>query len=464
MNLSIKSFFIFLGIFNIFLVLATIVNIAELDRNSKTLKNIEHQQFLMIQKADELRQSSDDLTRFVRTFAVTLDNQYKENYFKILDIRNGKARKPKNYSNIYWDLLEPLRSKMHPLEGKVSLKEEMAKLSYTSFEIEKLLEAENHSNALVEIETEAFNAIDGLFKDAQNNYTILDKPNQQLAIELLHSLRYHRAKESIMLPIDEFLESLAKRTQKEIDAYNQHIASNIKNIALIFSLDLLVLVLSAFLIYRKILNPIKRLTKSIKQYRQGDTKLHKVQTCKDEIGLMAEQFFAMGQRLNKKYLLIQELLITDTMTKTYNRKYFEQKLSELLGLYRRYQTPFSTLMYDIDNFKHINDTYGHSLGDKVLVDMSALISSFIRENDYLCRVGGEEFIILLSKTNLKEASIVAEKIRNKVSEMTTIPDISITISIGLCEVQPKDTEDVIYQRVDQLLYTSKKAGKNRVSM
>ena len=464
MKLSIKSFFIFLGIFNICLALIVIVNIMELDHNSKTLKDIEHYRFLMSQKADELRQSSDDLTRFVRTYAVTLDNQYKENYSKILDIRNGKTPKPENYSNIYWDFLEPVRSLRHPLAEKSSLHEEMQKLPYTEYEIQKLLEAEAKSNILVEIEIEAFNAIDGLFKDAEDSYTIYGPPNQQLAIDLLYSRRYHLAKEGIMLPIDEFLDSLSQRTKEDIKAYNQKIASNIKNLTYIFSFDILILIFSGVMIFRKILNPIKRLTRSIENYRQGESPLQMVKTCDDEVGLMAQEFFAMEERLNEKYRLIQELIITDTLTKTYNRKFYDQKLTELLGLHRRYGTPFSILMYDIDDFKHINDTYGHVLGDKVLVEMSTLIRAFIRENDYLCRVGGEEFVILLSETRLSEASVVAEKIRKNVSEMTIFEERSVTISIGLTEVQFEDTEDLIYQRVDNLLYTSKKMGKNRVSV
>ena len=153
----------------------------------------------------------------------------------------------------------------------------------------------------------------------------------------------------------------------------------------------------------------------------------------------------------------------DELTNVYNRKHFNTKISELLSSYKRYNTNFSIIMYDIDNFKSVNDIYGHHTGDNILIDMSKLVKSLLRNNDLLFRVGGEEFVILLPETNLNESKIVAEKIRKTVSELITVKDKPITISIGLTEVNKNDTDDLIYQRVDKLLYISKEKGKNRVS-
>jgi len=122
------------------------------------------------------------------------------------------------------------------------------------------------------------------------------------------------------------------------------------------------------------------------------------------------------------------------------------------------------IIYDIDDFKYINDTYGHKVGDNVLVKMSALIKSLLRESDYLFRLGGEEFVILLTETNLENAKKVALKVCKSVEEnLKTITDNKITISVGVSEVNESDTEDTIFKRVDDLLYKSKLSGKNRVS-
>jgi diguanylate cyclase (GGDEF)-like protein len=167
------------------------------------------------------------------------------------------------------------------------------------------------------------------------------------------------------------------------------------------------------------------------------------------------------QKLHEKKLF--SLSLTDELTQLDNRKSYYIRIKELITLYKRYGIPFTILMYDIDDFKHINDTYGHNIGDKVLIDMSKDVKKNIRKNDYLFRVGGEEFVILLSDTNLDKSKYVAEKIRKDVESLEMVRNEVITISIGLTEVKENDTISSLYKRVDSLLYFSKKNGKNIVS-
>ncbi len=463
MNLSIKAFFTSLGVLNLLIAGVLVLSLYELDQSSHRLKDIEHNRFLMIQKADELRQTSDDLTRFVRTYAVTLDERYRQGYHSVLGIRNGKDIRPMHQERIYWDLLEPLRSLRHPLDKRSSLKKEMEKLPYTKYEIEKLKESENNSNQLVSIEIEAFNALEGLYKDKDGRYTIKKRPDQQLAIGLLHSDSYHKAKERIMLPIDEFLASLDERTQKEIETYNDEVTAEIRFVAIVFSVNVLILILAYLFIAPKILTPIKRMTRLIDQYQNGERGLKETVENDDEIGSMIRHFFVMMQSLDKRFDIIQKITITDELTNVYNRKYYNEKVSESLSLYKRYKTPFSMIMYDIDRFKDVNDTHGHDVGDKVLVKSCVLVRALIRESDHIFRIGGEEFIVILSETKLAEATSVAEKIRQSFSVTSIFKDVYITISAGLTEVRPNDTEESIYQRVDDLLYLSKKDGRDKVS-
>lgn len=161
---------------------------------------------------------------------------------------------------------------------------------------------------------------------------------------------------------------------------------------------------------------------------------------------------------------IKEQSYIDELTKLHNRKSYNERIEELISLKKRYETPFSIIMYDIDNFKSINDTYGHKVGDNVLIKMSELIRSLLRESDYIFRIGGEEFIILLTETNLESAIAVSTKICKSVEEnLMHITNNPITISIGLSEVNESDSEDTIFKRVDELLYKSKNTGKNKVS-
>jgi len=163
-----------------------------------------------------------------------------------------------------------------------------------------------------------------------------------------------------------------------------------------------------------------------------------------------------NQRLKAQTLL-------DELTGIKNRKAYNLKIKSLLAVFTRYQTPFSIISIDIDDFKKINDTYGHDIGDKVLQKFSDLIEVNIRQTDHLFRIGGEEFVILSEARKKSEVILLAEKIRSIVANQILILDINITISLGISEVKIGDNENTIAKRVDTLLYKAKSSGKNIVS-
>jgi diguanylate cyclase (GGDEF)-like protein len=132
-------------------------------------------------------------------------------------------------------------------------------------------------------------------------------------------------------------------------------------------------------------------------------------------------------------------------------------------MFNRYQIYFCIATYDIDDFKHINDTYGHDMGDKVLIEITNEIRNSIRKTDLLFRIGGEEFMIIFSKNLMQEAYEVVEKTRVDISNMSIIENEKITISIGITEVKKDDTPNLIYERADKLMYKSKKNGKNQTT-
>jgi len=153
----------------------------------------------------------------------------------------------------------------------------------------------------------------------------------------------------------------------------------------------------------------------------------------------------------------------DELTKLNNRKSYNERIEMLLTLKKRYKTPFTMFLFDIDDFKYINDTYGHKMGDNVLIEISALVKSHVRSSDYFFRIGGEEFIILFTETSLDNALTSASKICKSVEEnLNTIKNETITISGGISEANENDSEDTIFTRVDNLLYNAKRAGKNRI--
>jgi len=168
--------------------------------------------------ADELRQSSDDLTRLARTYVVSGDAKYEIQYFDILDIRNGKKPRPADYHRIYWDFIAADLPKPRPDTETVALSDLMAGAGFSKREFTFLAKAQANSDGLVGLEVKAMNAVKGLFDDGAGNYTVKKDPDFKIARDLLHSVEYHKYKADIMAPVDSFFASLEVRTNAAVMA------------------------------------------------------------------------------------------------------------------------------------------------------------------------------------------------------------------------------------------------------
>lgn len=157
---------------------------------------------------------------------------------------------------------------------------------------------------------------------------------------------------------------------------------------------------------------------------------------------------------------LEQLTVTDPLTNLKNRRYYEDKIEEEIARACRYKEPLSIIMFDIDRFKQVNDNYGHDVGDKVLVVYSKLIRSMLRENDKLCRIGGEEFVIITPHTTAVDAYKLAEKIRKKVEDHKEV--LAITMSFGVTTYEYCEDKDSMFKRADNALYEAKASGRNRV--
>jgi diguanylate cyclase (GGDEF)-like protein len=157
---------------------------------------------------------------------------------------------------------------------------------------------------------------------------------------------------------------------------------------------------------------------------------------------------------------IQQLSKTDSLTGAYNRKAIIHLMEHMID--NQKIKVFSVLLLDIDEFKSINDTMGHLVGDKCLKSLSIIVKKNLRSGDYMGRYGGDEFIILLPSTDTKVALIVAERFRRCIEEETANP--SFTVSIGVA-TYPADGEKMsaLFEYADAGLYISKENGRNRVS-
>ncbi len=163
---------------------------------------------------------------------------------------------------------------------------------------------------------------------------------------------------------------------------------------------------------------------------------------------------------NNAYLM--DLTVTDTLTGINNRRAFENSLTELIQRSKRYNEEFSMLIFDIDDFKKLNDQYGHDMGDRVLVELVDRVTEVVRDVDTLCRWGGEEFTILMPQTNRQGALKMAERCRGAVADEVFDDLGSVTISLGGTSYLPNDNERKLFKRADDALYEAKSQGKNCV--
>lgn len=158
---------------------------------------------------------------------------------------------------------------------------------------------------------------------------------------------------------------------------------------------------------------------------------------------------------------LAKLAYFDALTGIYNRRKFDEIFKTETNRVRRYQRTLSALFFDIDHFKRVNDTYGHDIGDEVLIKMSKIIQLNIRDTDYFARWGGEEFILLLPETSIIEANLMAEHIRNTIEKNIFNKVGSLTISIGLSELKESERNTTFIKRLDTALYKAKSDGRNR---
>jgi methyl-accepting chemotaxis protein len=218
-----------LGVLNILMV-----------QNEEALAEKQEQRYQSYLLADQLRQSSDDLTRMARTYVITGDAQYEKMYWDILAIRNGDKLRPQGYNRIYWDFVLTYGNKPRPDDKAIALQELMKQAGFTEKEFAKLRKAQKNSDALVKTETIAMNAVKGLYYDGSGNYVKKGEPDLEMAKRIIHDVQYHKDKAIIMGLIDDFFQLLDERTKAQVEYHAK------KADLLLFMIEIVLLLLVIF--------------------------------------------------------------------------------------------------------------------------------------------------------------------------------------------------------------------------
>jgi serine phosphatase RsbU (regulator of sigma subunit) len=297
-SLSIQRIFALIALFNGMVLAALIASsVLLLDASQKVNQahSIRYQSYLL---ADELRQSSDDLTRFARTYVVTGDPQWKQRYWDTLAIRSGSLPRPDRYEAIYWDIaaVEP-NFRAAPPAASLPLSERMQRLGFSAEELAKLRQAEANSNELVDIENTAMNAVAGLYRDPQGEFVLRGKPDPQLALRLMHGAAYHQAKARIMRPIGEAYDLLDARTQRlvreGVQAQEQWL-----DLTLLLILLLGMSASASYLILRRhIVRPLARLAEEAHAIADARLDQRLSMHASDEVGRLAAAFNSVLDRM-----------------------------------------------------------------------------------------------------------------------------------------------------------------------
>ncbi|HFC9431040.1 TPA: methyl-accepting chemotaxis protein [Vibrio cholerae] len=240
-NTTMKLVFAAIGL-SVGLTLALVNDMDTLEQQIEKQWLIRYQSY---QAADELRQSSDDLTRLGRTYVVTGDEKYEKMYMDILDIRNGQKPKPDGQT--------------------IALQQRMKDLGFSDREFALIKEAQNNSDALVNMEVKAMNAVKGLFPDASGNYTVKGEPDVNMAVQLLHSEEYHREKAKAMDPIDRLFQELDARTEQPIHEVAKEMKLDVilADVGLVTSL--IIAIMGYVLVMHKVIAPITRMESVLKR-------------------------------------------------------------------------------------------------------------------------------------------------------------------------------------------------------
>ena len=430
-------------------------------RSEKRIDLANEKRFLSYVLADELRESSDDLTRMVRTYVITGEPIYKKHYQEILDIRDGKQPRPLRYEYIYWDLVSDDDLRPRPSSGvAVPLLELMQRIGFTDEEFGRLAQAKANSDALTRTEFAAMALVE--------SHTQPAKADSFKASLMLHDHAYHLAKAGIMQPISEFQQMMDLRTLKDVHAA-ELFAASMRAVFILFGIILMFMLWRSYRALQAILGgSANELHAHIARLGSGDfaTPIPIVPgTEQSVLGWLS----TTQQKLEKIELerteatqRIQYLAHFDILTGLPNRAQLDDHLNYALSLAKRSNGRLAIMFLDLDHFKDINDTLGHSIGDTLLIELAKRIKSVLREEDTASRLGGDEFILMLPGTDAPGAARVAQKLLAVITQPCEIEqhELTVTASIGIA-LYPEDGANLetLSKNADAAMYRVKQDGR-----
>jgi diguanylate cyclase (GGDEF)-like protein len=190
----------------------------------------------------------------------------------------------------------------------------------------------------------------------------------------------------------------------------------------------------------------------------------KLATVNGELQIRNAKISEVNSELKELNELLKQQATTDKLTGVSNRRRFDEAFNAELVRSKRFSTPLSLIMFDIDLFKTINDTYGHPVGDDILCELSALVQKYVRVHDTFARWGGEEFMLMMVNADMDHACLFAEKLRREIENHSFRTVDHLTCSFGVAQLMYNETAERLCLRVDEAMYAAKLSGRNNVKV
>ena len=339
--MKLKKLFMLLFILNTVSFICVAVVINKYQKATIKLEDAYNMQYKSLILADELRQSSDDLTRMARTYVITGNSMFEEQYKTVLAIRNGELPRPKRYNGIFWDFLTLENNKILLDGEKIPLRELMIQANFPESELNLLFISQKESDDLTNLEHKAMNAIKGIFQDENGNYTIKVKPDFALARELMHSNAYHLAKIRIMEPLDRFYKAFETRTKQKVDEAKSSVKEQEFNVNVIVLFSIILFLMSFFIILFRIVYPIDLLRIGMLKLSKNDMSVEiEKNKFDDEVGDMigAVQIF----KENTEKLILSEHQVKLAMEEAKNAN--QAKSIFLARMSHELRTPLNAIL------------------------------------------------------------------------------------------------------------------------
>ena len=385
---------------------------------------------------------------------INLQSEYKQVGFDILNGLDLLSRLARSYGEFgqkfyYDEYMYEFNTVNTRTKTIVHLKE----LGINEEGLALIVKAIAYSNVLAEIEANAFKAV--------------ENKNYEQARKILFGKEYEDRRNQIATTIKEFQLYVNSMAEAEVNHARKIFARTVYS-TIVLIISTIITAVACLIIITKKIKSISRLTEISKEITNGNMDILIISNAKDELGDLTRSFAVMLDSIKGITSDLSYQAKTDALTQVANRHSFLTNAPSFFDFHIRLGKPITILFFDIDDFKKINDEFGHSFGDDVLKNFASIVSEAVRCFDLFCRYGGEEFILLLSDADQSCGMMIGNRIIGSLEESVfpKNPGFQYTASIGLFSSIPQQQEKVeeYIDKADEAMYIAKRNGKNRIEV